>query len=67
MSFAEGIISLIAAVVTILGGMSVLGHYFLKRLDKWANAVIDNSAAVRSLTVRVTRLEKTINAQSGDV
>ena len=60
MTLLESIISLVSAVVTILGGMAVLGRYFMKRLDKWANALIDNSDAMRKLTARVDALERTI-------
>lgn len=55
------VIYLASAVVTILGGLVITARWFAKRLDRWANAVVDNSNAVRGLTVRVTRLEKVIN------
>lgn len=67
MTLLESIFSLGASVVTIVGGVVFTARWFVKRLDKWGNALVDNSAAMRSLTIRVERLEGAINDRPNNV
>jgi hypothetical protein len=64
MTLAEGIIGMVASVSTILIGVGILIRYIGKRFDKWAEAVIENSKAIRNLTNRVVALEGTIKNES---
>lgn len=64
-STAEGLIGLIASVFAILGGMVIMARYIAKRFDKWANAVIENSEALRGLSERVATLEGAMSKVSG--
>lgn len=56
----EGIIGLIASVFSIVAALTVTARYLGKRFDKWADALIENSRAIRLLTVRVGKLEERI-------
>lgn len=67
MTLLESIIGLAASVVTIIGGVVLTARWFVKKLDAWGNALVDNSAAMRSLTIRVTRLEEAINDRPNNV
>ena len=60
MTLAEGIIGLLASVITILTGLAFAVRYISKRFDTWAEAVVENSKAMRSLTERVAKLEGAI-------
>jgi len=44
-------------VVSTLTGVFFIARYLGRRFDRWANAVVDNSDAMRSLTERVRTLE----------
>lgn len=61
MTEVEGIIGLIASVCAIIGALVLCSRYLARRFDKWADALIENSKAVKDLTVRVVRLEGAIN------
>lgn len=49
-----------ASVVTVLSGMIMTARYTVRRMERWVDTVVDNSRAVRALTVRVIALEKAI-------
>lgn len=57
MTFVESIVSLIASVFAILTGLVLVGRYIGKKFDHWAETVVENSDAVKKLTLRVIRLE----------
>jgi hypothetical protein len=57
MTLIEGIVGLIASVFAIVGTMIYVARYLGRRFDKWAEAVVSNSQAIRTLTTRVGRLE----------
>ena len=61
----QGIVGMVASVIAILGGLTIAVRYLGKKFDKWADAVIENSGAVRSLTDRVTRLEGAVDTLKG--
>lgn len=63
MTFIEGIAGLIASVFAILAGMAIMVRYMAKRFDRWAEALVDNSVAMRSLTNRVFRLERALKLE----
>ena len=60
MTSVEGIIGLIASVFAILAGLTVACRYMAKRFDRWTEAVIENSDAIRGLIDRVATLERQI-------
>jgi hypothetical protein len=68
MSTLEGIIGLVASVFAILGGLYIAMRWLGKRIDKWVDALVENSSVMRglsgtvvSLSMRVRRLEDAIN------
>ena len=61
MTALEGIIGLIASVIAIIGAIFIAVRYLGRKLDKWANTIIENSTAMRDLTHRVSTLEGAIN------
>lgn len=66
MSMVEGIVGMIASVCAIIGALVFTMHYMAKRFDRWIDAVVENSNAVKDLTVRVVRLEGTIEKNVGN-
>jgi Flp pilus assembly pilin Flp len=63
MSTIEAVVSMCASAVAIIGGIMFLTRWLDRRFSRWTNAVIDNSAAMRNLALRVQRLESTIHNQ----
>jgi hypothetical protein len=60
MTLVEGIIGMVASVVTVLIGVGILVRYIRKSFENWAGVVIENSKAVHDLSTRVTALEGTL-------
>lgn len=63
MTLAETLTIMAASVVTILTGAGLIARYLVHRVDAWMETMIDNSKAIRSLTVRVTGLERAIGKE----
>lgn len=61
MTELEGVIGLIASVCAIIGALVIVARYMVRRFDRWADALIENSRAMRDLSQRVTLLEGAIN------
>lgn len=61
----EGIIGLIASVCAIIGAIVVMARWLGRKFDRWSDAVIENSSAVKDLTLRVTFLEGAISKMNG--
>ena len=61
----QGIVGMVASVIAILGGLTISVRYLGRKFDKWADAVVENSSAVRGLTDRVTRLEGAVDTLKG--
>lgn len=56
----EGISGLVASIIAIIGAFIIGVRYLGRKFDKWANAVIENSTAIRHLTDRVFTLEGSV-------
>lgn len=64
MTLLESIVSLIASVFAILGGLIWFARYIGKKLDNWSENLIENSHVIKELTSRVIRLEEAIGHDS---
>lgn len=66
MTAIEGIIGLIASVAAIIGSLIIVARFMARRFDRWADAIIENSKAMRDLSVRVAHLEGAMNKVNGN-
>jgi hypothetical protein len=58
MTLLEAILGMTASVFAIVGGLYMMLRWLDKRFDKWTEAIVENSQAMRNLGLRVTRLER---------
>jgi hypothetical protein len=60
MSTLEGIIGLVASVFAILGGLYIAMRWLGKRIDKWVDALVENSSVMRGLSGTVVSLSRRV-------
>lgn len=66
MTFIEGLAGFIASVFAIIFSIGMGARFLGKKFDGYIETVVANTAAIKSLTRRVTKLESTIGATNGD-
>ena len=59
-TLVEGVCGLVASIIAIIGAFVIGVRYLGRKFDKWANALIENSDALRHLTDRVFTLEGSV-------
>lgn len=53
----EGLLGMAASVIAILTAGVFLVRFLVRRFDKWAESVVENTGAMRELSERVSKLE----------